>query len=330
MFKKICTLLIRVLVSIFSLAIMFFMVKGEFFEGIAHLKNTNLLLLLLAVLINFLSLVIVTFRLKTIMSIQKLKIGFARLYYLWSISFFFNLFLPSAVGGDIAKAYYIAKDTGKKIASATAVLLDRFFGLLATVSIGFTAYLLGRGHIADPRIGEAIFLITGIAIIGTLFIMSRRFSKPAKLLLLKFAPQKLKEVITRLFEALDVYRSHKSYFLTLFLTSLLAQAAFILMVYVLAQSIHIHLPITIFFLFMPLITMISMLPSIGGLGVREAATVYLFKDYVTLDQAVALSLIFDFFVYGIGFACGILYAIRGGASIDEIERIENISVKADS
>lgn len=323
MLKKIRNLFIRVSVSALSLAIMFYMVKGELIEALTHLKNIDLFFLSFAILVNFLSLLIVTFRLQMILWIQKIKIGFARLYYLWAISLFFNLFLPSAVGGDIAKAYYLTKDSGQKFASITSVLMDRFFGLIATISIGFFAYLLARGHIDDPRIGHVILWSTGIVLVGLLFVLSHRFAKPAKSLLLKLSPAKMHHFIGRLFNALDLYRNRRVDFVVLYLNSLGGQAFFVFLVFILAKSIHIDLPIAVFFLFMPLITLISMIPSIGGLGVREAATVYLFKEYVSLDQAVALSLVFDLFLYGIGFACGILYAIRGGASIQEIERIEN-------
>ncbi len=323
MLKKIRNIVLRGSVSLLSLGLMFYMVKGELIEALAHLKNISFVFLILAVIINFLSLLIVTFRLRMILLVQKIKLNFTRLYFLWSISLFFNLFLPSAIGGDIAKAYYIAKDSGQKFASVTSVLLDRLFGLLATISIGFFAYLLARDRINDPKIGQVIFWATGVVVIGLLFVMSRRFSKPVKSLFLKFSPHKMKDFISRIFDALDLYRNRRIDFLILYVYSLVAQAFFIFLVFALAKSIHVDLPIAVFFLFMPLIALISMIPSIGGLGVREAATVYLFKEYVTLDQAVALSLIFDLFLYGVGCACGILYAIRGGASIQEIERIED-------
>ena len=81
----------------------------------------------------------------------------------------------------------------------------------------------------------------------------------------------MRELILRLFDALDLYRTRRFDFVILLLYSLVAQAVYILMVYVLAKSINIHLPIAVFFLFMPLITLISMIPSIGGLGVRTAS-----------------------------------------------------------
>lgn len=321
MLKKIQSVFFRLIVSLLSLGAVFFMVKGEILEAFAHLSRLNILFFLLALLLNWVSLAVVTYRIDKILRIQEIYLSFGRLYYLWTISFFFNMFLPSAVGGDIAKAYYIAKESGKKMASITSVLFDRFFGLMATISIGFVAYLFGRDHV-DPRFGPVIFWITFIVIVIALFVMSRRFSKPAKHLLMRLAPAKLKVLFERVFEGLDLYRTRRQDFILVYFYSVLAQAMFITMVYYLAKSIQIDLPISLFFLFMPLITVISMLPSIGGLGVREAGIVYLFKSYISLDQAVALSLILDVFLYGIGCVCGILYAFKGGASIKELEQIE--------
>lgn len=322
MLKHIKSFLFRVAISVASLILLFYTVRGEWVEGLSHLTNIKFLPLLIAILINFLSLLMVTFRLNAILVVQSIRLSLSRIYYLWSISLFFNLFLPSAVGGDIAKAYYLYKDSNKKLASVTSVFLDRFFGMMATISIGFLAYLLGREHIDDPKIGTVLFWSAGVAIAGIFFLMSRRFSKPAKAIVFKLCPARFHERVQKLFDALDLYREHRVRFVILYIYSLLAQAMFIVLVYCLALSIRIELPIAIFFLFMPLVTVVSMIPSIGGLGVREAAMVYLFRGQVTLDQAVGLSLLLDLFLYGVGCVCGILYAIRGGVSIREIEQME--------
>lgn len=323
MAKKFRTVFLRVAVSILSLVFVFYTVRGEVAEAISHLTDINLLFLLIAVILNFISLIVVTLRIGMILSIQQINLPFFRLYYLWVIGLFFNLFLPSAVGGDIAKAYYIYKDSGKKMASVTAVLFDRFFGLVATISIGFFAFLFGREHINDPKFGQLLFGVVGIVLIGVLFMTSRRFSKPFKSLLLALSPARFHARLLRFFEALELYQSRRMDFCIIYLYSLAAQGLFIAVVYFLARSIHLDLPFGIFLLLLPLVTIISMVPSIGGLGVREAATVYLFRSYISLDGAVAISLVFDLFLYGIGCVCGILYAIRGGAPIREFERMEN-------
>ena len=325
MLKKIRTLVLRIVISLLSLGVFFYSIRGEIGDGWSHLAGLKFWPVFGAVILTFISLLVVTFRLRTILVIQHVRLSFWRLYYLWAVSLFFNLFLPSAVGGDIAKAYYIARDSGKKMASVTSVLLDRLFGMMATISIGFIAFLLGREEIDDPKVGQLLFWVAGLAMLGTLFLVSRHFSRPAQKLILFVIPKRFHERVQKFFDALELYRGHwPSFFLSL-LSSVIAQVLFILTVYFLAVAIHIHLPMTVFFLFMPLVTVASMIPSIGGLGVREAAMVYLFRGFVSTHEAVALSFIFDLFLYGIGFVCGILYAIRGGASIRELERIEAAS-----
>ncbi|MBI4372650.1 MAG: flippase-like domain-containing protein [Candidatus Omnitrophica bacterium] len=323
MLKKFNRLFLRLGVSILSLALVYYSVRGEIVEGITHLKNVLVLPVAAALFINFISLFFVTLRIDKILTVQHIRLSLSRLYYLWCVSLFFNLFLPSAIGGDIAKAYYIYKDSGKKMASITSVFIDRFFGLIATISIASFAFLLGHKHIEDPRIGQSLFWIGGFAFVGAFFFISKRFSIKINAFVLKLSPKHFHEKLRKFFEALELYRQNRIDFFMVYFYSLMALAMFVVIVFLLALSIHIQLPITIFFLFMPLILVISMVPSIGGLGVREAATVYLFKPYIAADQAVALALIFDLFIYGIGFVCGILYAIRGGASIREMERIEN-------
>src|SRR3989338_1054307 len=175
MLKKIRTIFLRVAVSALSLGVVVYMARGEFTEGFSRLVDLKWTPLLIALAINFASLLVVTFRIQIVLAMQKIHIRFARLYYLWTISLFFNLFLPSAVGGDIAKAYYIAKDSGKKLASVTSVLIDRFFGLMATISIGFVAYFFSKHHIDDPKIGQLLCWVAGAVLIIMLLLVSRRF-----------------------------------------------------------------------------------------------------------------------------------------------------------
>ena len=322
MLKKLKTFLLRFVVSVCSLALAVYMVRGEITQGFSHLTHLDMGPLAIALVLNFLSIGIVALRLSVILAIQRIHLPFWRNYYLWIISLFFNLFLPSAVGGDIVKAYYIYRDSGKKMASITSVLMDRFFGLMGTISLGFLAFLFAKEHIDDPRIGGLLFWLAGIVMVGVLLVMSRRFAKPAKALILALSPKPLKDRIHKLFDALELYRNRRGDFFLSYGYSLLAQGMFIVLIYFLARSISIDLPVSLFFLLIPMVTLVSMVPSVGGLGVREAAIVYLFRHYIPTDQAVALSLMCDLFIYGIGCLCGILYAIRGGASIRELEEME--------
>src|SRR3989338_5762191 len=226
MLKKFNSLFFRIAISILSLAFVYYSVRGEIVEGFAHLKNVLITPLLVALVMNFLSLAVVAIRINKILLIKKIHLSFSRLYYLWTVSLFFNLFLPSAVGGDIAKAYYIYKDTKKKVVSVTCVLLDRFFGLLATVLIGVIAYFFARHEIDDPRITGVFVAIVIFMMAMLLFLTSRRFSQTAKTLIIQVTPYRFKSKLSQLFEALEAFTHRRKDFLLAFVLSIVAQLAF--------------------------------------------------------------------------------------------------------
>lgn len=86
---------------------------------------------------------------------------------------FYNAFLPGSVGGDLVKAYYIARDTPGKRASAVAtVIADRLvglFGLIAFISVfGGTFWLNGNPLIVGNNYLEKIILSCSIIVALTI------------------------------------------------------------------------------------------------------------------------------------------------------------------
>ena len=329
MIKKGNPAIIRIVISACALGLVFYASRGKLLDAFSYFSEMDFIPLLAGVVIMFGSLFVVSQRLRLILSVQGVFVPRLRLYYLWMISLFFNLFLPSAIGGDIAKAYYIYKDSGRKAAAVSSVLVDRFLGLAASVSIAAIAFFLVRPRIRHPQIGVDLICFLTIIIVGSLFVLSHRFSAPLKTMMLYMLPRPLRFKLEGFFDALGHYRKGRKDFLVGYGYSILAQSLFIIMFYFLARSLQIQLPVGLFFLLIPLVGLCSMIPSIGGLGVREAAIVYLFKSYLPVQQALAFSLLVALFLYGIGGACGILYGVRGGAVTHDVERME-VSVKGDS
>ncbi len=73
---------------------------------------------------------------------------------------------------------------------------------------------------------------------------------------------------------------------------------------------------------MPVISIVSMAPSIGGLGVREASVLYLFSRYLSPERALALTLLVDILIYSFSIGSGIWYAFRGGLKSKELAEME--------
>jgi hypothetical protein len=93
--------------------------------------------------------------------------------------------------------------------------------------------------------------------------------------------------------------------------SLLVQIVSPLISFVIALSLGIKINIIYFFIFLPIIGAITLLPiSIGGLGLRDATTIFFFaKAGVSKDLAFAMSLISFFFLLVYGAIGGLIYVL---------------------
>src|SRR5262249_44370449 len=81
---------------------------------------------------------------------------------------FFNLVLPTSVGGDVARAWYLGRGTGRGSAAAMCVLADRLIGLYVLVAMACVAAFV------VPLPGWVIALVAAFgcgAVVGLVFLM---------------------------------------------------------------------------------------------------------------------------------------------------------------
>jgi uncharacterized protein (TIRG00374 family) len=69
---------------------------------------------------------------------------YPKLLSIYFIGMFFNNFLPTVVGGDVIKGYYLYRVIGKGDVSAASILMDRYSGFTAMHSS--LAMPLSRGR----------------------------------------------------------------------------------------------------------------------------------------------------------------------------------------
>jgi hypothetical protein len=108
------------------------------------------------------------------------------------------------------------------------------------------------------------------------------------------------------------------------LLSFLGQAAFISTNYWIALSIGADINYWTFFILIPVSYIVSMAPSIGGLGVREASLIYLFSRYLPAERALALTVLMDVVIYMFGIGSGVWYALRGGLRAQNRDAMESM------
>jgi len=242
-----------------------------------------------------------------------------KLLFLCFVGSFFSSILPTIVGGDLVRGYYVFRETNAHDVSFASIIVDRLCGLLVVILFGLaaTGYFLAVSGWSSLTIASLV--VCGIT---SLFILlACNYSLMARLARLFETVrrwgivQRLKEI----YHATLQYRSDWPVLARCLVLSVTYEFIIIYLHYLLAQSLGWRIPFTVFILAVPLITIVSMLPvSVGGLGVREGATVMFFSPYaISAANAVSISLLSYSIALVAGAVGGIAYVfmpLRAGAT----------------
>ena len=93
-----------------------------------------------------------------------------------------------------------------------------------------------------------------------------------------------------------------------FFISFVSQLLFFTSLGVVALSIGSRIPVKDLLIKMPIVSMMSLLPSINGLGLREGSTVVLFGPLIGSDKAFAMSILWFLIPLCVSVAGGLIYA----------------------
>jgi hypothetical protein len=238
------------------------------------------------------------------------------------IGMFFNNFLPSTVGGDVVKVYYLSRFTGKGAAAFASVVIDRLIGMGGMCVVAIVSLLFGAGRLT-AAIGREkaviIFLIVGGVSAGLVLFFLIVFSARMMRGLFALIPwAAFREKIARVHDAVCVYRGRGATLLAALLISTGIWVVIVVDCWLIAQAFRAKIPsipIGYFFLFLPTISVIMSLPiSFSGLGTREAFFILFFAALknppVTEMDAVMLSLNFYFVSLAASLLGGVIYILK--------------------
>ena len=214
------------------------------------------------------------------------------------IGMFFNLVLPTSVGGDVVRAWYLDGGSKRRSTAFLAVFQDRLSGLLVLLTIGCAAVAFCPYNLDwwIPWVvwGAAALGIAGLAALPLLARFHLLGPKHADLVR-------------------DVARSPLSVvgFRPLAL-SVLVQVANVVLVMLIGRAINVPVQDTYYWVVVPVVSLITMMPvSINGMGVREGCFVLLL-GLVGVDKATAMTLSFlTFAAYSSVSLTGALFYLFG-------------------
>lgn len=258
---------------------------------------------------------------------DSVRVPLSPLFVSYLIGSFFNIFLPSTIGGDAYRVYDIAKFSSRPASSFASVLADRLSGFLALsfLAVVSSAAVLASRCPTPLRISDAANAVSGAALTGKpalvavpmaillallsiIWALYRQW--PVRRLLRitgfdRFA--KLSNFTEKCLGSFAEYRTRSRLVFQIMAISFVFQSSVILCVYLLAICLYIRVPFIFFCAFVPLISLVEAIPiSIYGVGIRDSAYVFFFSMAGMSEiQTRALPLLY--------LATSVVYSLVGGA-----------------
>ncbi len=207
--------------------------------------------------------------------------NFLELCRFYFVGCFFNLFLPSTVGGDVSRCYYLTKGTGLYKEGFYSVLADRASG----IAVLFLCATLGI--IFSPGAANLPWQLKWPIFAGTF----------ATFVVLPFMPQLSKLIlgernwITRQFNesSARIFWQEKNIIPVSLAWSFASQLILVFCHYTVGMALGLDIPLWFCFVFYPSVAVLGFItPSFNGIGIREWAYTY-FLMMVGIDKSHALT-----------------------------------------
>jgi uncharacterized protein (TIRG00374 family) len=269
-------------------------------------------------------LVLMAWRWQRLLAAVGLIVRFAETVRLTFIGGFFSLVVPGSTGGDVVKAYYAARRTGRNTRAVLSVFVDRVIGVFTLVIVAAVALFLGPGGegYQVARVTVLAFLLGGTLAFVVFASRTVRRGLGLSALVRKLPFQR---VIEEIKASAELYRGRPGTIVVAFLVSIVNQLGLATVVWALAQALHIEgVSLIACYALVPITNLLSAVPIVpGGWGVGELAYAYFFGQIgVPATEAVGLSVVYRLSFLLVNVPGGVFWLLmRDHASRDEVEGV---------
>lgn len=286
--KKFLGIILKVSISLFFIYLV--IKKIEFSQFLYILKNVSPEILIWMLLLNYLVTFFIGLRWYFVLDDFKNEITFFNVWKLSLIGLYFNVLLPTGTGGDAVKILYITHNQKEKLKLGTSVIFDRFIGSSTIVAMAIISLLLYEKNLPVKLKIVLVSLLVLVLFIWLLIVWNK-----LAILTGKIFPFKLRQKLKAFYSNLRDYGIKSRILIKAVCASIAVQILSIYIQYLAASLVsstgYSPVPFFLFFVFIPLIWLSAIVPSIGGLGIREYGYIFFFKSYMGNDAAAAMSVI---------------------------------------
>ncbi|MFC1634844.1 lysylphosphatidylglycerol synthase transmembrane domain-containing protein [Planctomycetota bacterium] len=249
--------------------------------------------------------VVIGFRWWVLLRVQSIYISLWAAVKLYFLGWFYNNFMPSSVGGDLVRAWYVTRHTDKRFEAVLSVFADRAIGLLSTLIIAAFFYslflsgqgekinLTGKGHSFTFLAQHKWMILYVFLVVAVVFCVLVVYPRTRAILIKIWSSlcHHSWATVVKLKITMAVYCNKP---LTLFIAFILTVGAQIVVItgfWILGVNMGIDAGIKYYYVFFTLMWVVAALPvSIGGAVVMEGGLAYLFVQFAGVEPEAALAL----------------------------------------
>ena len=161
-------LAIKLLVSLLFFGLIFREVSGPEFSDM--LRAVEIRYVAMSVALSAVMIAVSCWKWHVLLRHQATPVPYPVLFRLYLVGYYFTSLLPSNVGGDVARSYYVGRRIGSQSDAAVSVFIERVSGLLLLLGLVILApalrpALYARPAVAVPALGAAALLVVLAALI---------------------------------------------------------------------------------------------------------------------------------------------------------------------
>jgi glycosyltransferase 2 family protein len=305
-------ILLKVVVSLGLIGVLVWNIEpAELLAGLRTIDPPFAVFALALLSIQFL---VSTWKWRISLRIHGLEYSFGYLLKILCISFFFNNFLPTAIGGDVYRAIRTMDGSASRFLPFSAVILERLLGISVLLLFGLMAefWLLGHDQLRHPDFISLTILGAALSalVASVLWKLGLHTAVLARLKVIK----KLEPLLN----SMRRIRDNRRQLLPLLGVSLLFQSIAILAISVLFQALGHAMVLAESAFTAAAAGIVGVLPvSINGIGVVEGSfVVAAYEANLPQADALVVALFLRGFMLASSVLCGVVYLfeLKGGLS----------------
>jgi uncharacterized protein (TIRG00374 family) len=296
----------------------FLVTRQDLDEVVDHFRRVHIFPIVLAGIMDFCMVAVNSVRWKVLLAAKGIGVSQLRLLYYYLVGNFFSAALPTSVGGDFVRVVGIGGETDRRADVFGSVVVDRLLGFAVLLPLGLLAMPFVGNRLTTWDTVLKVWVVAALVFACAYMVLLRPVARRLSILLgplLDLLERfKARNRLEKAYGAIVSYNCCRGAVLQGLLLSVLSKLFWIFGCYLIARAFSIDIGIMPLLLIVPIVELARMIPiSISGLGVREAAFVFMLGQF-GIDEGLGLA--YSVVVYvvftALALVGGLLY---GGAQV---------------